>query len=59
MMIGKDFSFADDEAGAKEIGADFGSAAFGGVDGIAVAVFQGRAIGINASITEAAAGIFR
>src|SRR6516164_10349306 len=54
-MVCQNFAVADDESRAKEICTHFWPAPFGRVDGIPFAIFQGRAVIIHPSITQAAA----
>src|SRR5467141_3391147 len=56
VVIGENAAFADDESGAKEISANFGRAAFQGINRVAITVVEWIAIRIDPAVTQRAAG---
>src|SRR6267143_4082400 len=56
VVIGENAAFADDESGAEEISANFGCAAFQGINRVAVTVVEWLAIRIDPAVTQRATG---
>src|SRR3974390_709608 len=56
VVVRENLALAGDKSSAKEIRADFGSLAFGGVDGFAFAVLERLAIGGDAAVAQSATG---
>src|SRR5467141_3046948 len=56
VVIGENAAFADDKSGAEEISANFGCAAFQGINRVAITVVEWLAIRIDPAVTQRAAG---